>query len=120
MICNPEAESFFLGVQAHDEAGGAFVESLARLGEYELRGDLRRLHAPYAVTADTVFGGASDLALVYYRLHPRDLAIALASGAEPAPIGPEWVRFVLFRADWPKPDLAHFARRAYDYARTRA
>ncbi|HZQ75378.1 MAG TPA: hypothetical protein VFB08_20885 [Burkholderiales bacterium] len=45
-------------------------------------------------------------------------AIALATGGVEAPIGPEWVRIELFRPHWPKPDLAHWALRAYDFART--
>jgi len=54
----------------------------------------------------------------FWRLRPGDYEIAIRSGAEPAPIGPEWVQFTLFRSDWPKADLAHWALRAYDFART--
>ena len=54
----------------------------------------------------------------FWCLRPDDYKIAIATGAEPAPIGPEWVKITLFRADWPQPDLAHWALRAYDFART--
>jgi len=112
-------EAFFEALQAHSDCGEAFIDALVGLGDYELRGDLRAFGAPYAVTNGTVFAGASDMRLVYFRLNPADRAIALASGGEPAPaaLGDAWVRFVLFRADWPRIDLKHFARRAYDFAR---
>src|SRR5690349_3240283 len=113
------AEAFFRALQAHSDVGEALIDALAGLGDVELRGELRALGAPYAVTNDIVFAGASDMQLVYFRLAPADRAIALASGAEPAPdaLGAEWVRFVLFRADWPRIDLKHFARKAYAFAR---
>jgi hypothetical protein len=72
----------------------------------------------YAVTNDLVFCGAAGMVDTFWRLRAADFAIAIASGATPAAIGPEWVRIELFRPDWPRPDLAHWAMRAYDYART--
>ena len=115
---NPEAEEFFLARSAHDEVGTALIASLKRLGEYEVRGELGSYKAPYAVTAQIVFGGAAGMVDTYWRLRPADIAIALATGAEPATIGPDWVRIALFRPDWPQPDIAHWALRAYDFART--
>jgi hypothetical protein len=44
----------------------------------------------------------------------------MATGAEPCGLGPEWVRIVLFRNDWPAPDLKFWALRAYDFAKTGA
>ena len=118
MIANPEAEQFFLSHSAHVEVGSAVIESLKPLGEYELRGELRGHKSPYAVTANIVFCGAAGMSDTFWRLRPADHQIALATGAEQAAIGPEWVRIALFRPDWPKPDLPHWALRAYDYART--
>jgi hypothetical protein len=115
---NADAEQFFLTRFARDEVGTAFIESLGRLGEYEVRGDLRIYRSPYAVTADVVFSGASGMADTFWRLDPEDHAIALACGAEQAEIGAEWVRITLFRANWPKPDLDHWALRAYVFARS--
>jgi hypothetical protein len=115
---NPEAEEFFLSRTARDEVGTALIESLKRLGEYELHGDLRVCKAPYAVTAQTVFCGAAGMVDTFWRLRPSDCAIALATGAEPASIGPDWVRIALFRPHWPQPDIAHWALKSYDFART--
>jgi mannose-6-phosphate isomerase-like protein (cupin superfamily) len=116
-VRNPEAESFFLARSARDEVGTLLIDSLKPLGEYELRGDLRVYKSPYAVTRDTVFCGASGMTHTHWRLDAKDRAIALATGAEPCEIGPDWVRFEHWRPAWPKVDVAHWALRAYVFAR---
>jgi hypothetical protein len=118
MVRNSEAEQFFLSRFARDEVGTALLRSLEKLGEYEVRGDLRVYRSPYAVTANFVFCGAAGTSDTYWRLRPKDWTIAIATGAEESSIGPEWVRIELFRSDWPTPDLAHWALRAYNFART--
>ena len=116
---NPEAESFFLARSARDEVGSALIHEVKTLGDYELRGNLRQYKSPYAVTAGLVFCGAAGMFDAFVRLSAADRTIALATGATPADdLGPEWVCITLFRHDWPKPDLNHWVRRAYDYART--
>ncbi|HVT36397.1 MAG TPA: hypothetical protein VHE37_12475, partial [Nevskiaceae bacterium] len=72
-------------------------------------------------TAGIVFAGASGTADTWFRLAPADRAIALAAGAQAAPeLGPDWVRLPLFRPNWPKLDLVHWARKAYAHARGQA
>jgi len=115
---NPEAEEFFLSRSAHDEVGVALMEAISFLKDYRLLGDLGQYKAPYAVTADWVFCGAAGMANTYWRLRLKDKTIALSTGALEASIGTEWVCIEIFRLDWPKPDLAHWALKAYDYART--
>lgn len=114
---NPEAEEFFANRYARDEVGTAFMDSLKPLGEYEIKGDLRIYRAPYAVTRDIVFGGASDMCDVYYRLRPGDYEIAIATGGAACSLGEGWAKFTLYRPGWPKFDLEHWAHRAYDFAR---
>lgn len=114
------AHAFFAARQAHSDVAVLFCGSLKRLGEHEVRGDLRSFSAPYAVTSGVVFAGASDMSFAYYRLNATDRAIALQTGAETTDLGEEWVRLTLFRANWPQFDLGHWALRAYDYARTGA
>jgi hypothetical protein len=118
MVHNPETENFFLSRSAHDEVGVALMEAVRPLNDCRLLGDLGKYKAPYAVTADWVFCGAAGMANTYWRLRHKDKIIALLTGAVEATIGPEWVCIELFRLDWPKPDLAHWALKAYDYART--
>jgi len=116
---NPEAEAFFSVREAHSDVAEVFVASLERLGEYELR------HAPahsgygaiYAITKGIVFCGVAGGLQSYWRLRPHDFDTALSTGADRAPIGPEWVTITSFRNDWPQPDLPFWALRAYDYAR---
>src|SRR5206468_10155796 len=108
-----DAEEFFKCRQARDEVGTLFIQSLRRLGDYELRGDLRAFRAPYAVSNEFVFGGASSMNVIYYSLDAADRRIALATGAEAADLGDDWVKFLVFRAGWPRPDLEHWALAAY-------
>ena len=117
-MINPEAETWFLSRSARDEVGSALLAALKKLGDCEVRGDLGAYRSPYAVTAGIVFCGAAGMADTFWRLRDSDRTIALATGAVPADIGPEWVRIELYRKNWPAPDLAHWALRAYDYART--
>jgi len=118
MLLNPEAEQYFASLYARDEVGTALIDSLKRLGEYEVRGDLRIYRAPYAVTKDVVFCGAAGTSDTFWRLRPSDRRIALDTGAEAAAIGLDWVRIQLFRIDHPAPDPFYWALRAYDFART--
>lgn len=120
MLRNPEAEQFFSSLSAHSDVGEALFTSLKKLGEYETRGNIKVYGAPFVVTAETVFCGAADMQDTFWRLRPDDykIAIAIATGAEPAPLGTEWVKISLFRSDWPQPDLSYWALRAYDFART--
>ena len=64
-----------------------------------------------------IFCGAAGMDATYWRLRPSDASVALQSGAESATIGAEWVKILSFRCDWPRPDLAFWALRAYDFAR---
>ena len=120
-VLNPEAERYFEQRSAHDEVGVMLLESLKRLGEYEVRGNLPVFRSPYAVTKNIVFCGAAGMRTVLYRLRPADVETALQTGASRTPeIGPEWVSIEVFRANFPKPDLDFWSLRAYDFARTGA
>ena len=118
MLRNPEAEKYFINLSAHSDVGSDFLESLKQLGEFEVRGNLEEYKAPYGVTEEVVFCGAAGMHETFWRLRAEDYKIAIATGAEHAPIGKEWVKITLYRSGWPKVDLAHWALRAYDYART--
>jgi hypothetical protein len=118
MIRNPDAEKYFSKLSAHSDVAEEFSRSIKRLGDCEVRGHGDDFPAIYAVTNEWVFGAAAEMNYTYWRLRPSDVTIALATGAVRAPMGPEWVQIALFRNDWPKPDIAHWALRAYDYART--
>jgi len=118
MLKNPEAAEFFSDLSAHSDLSSELFASLTKLGEFEQRGGADQFAAPYFVTAGTVFCAGAGMSDTYWRLRPSDVAIAIATGAELAPIGADWVRIPLFRSSWPRPDLGHWALRAYDFART--
>jgi hypothetical protein len=118
MLRNPDAERYFSKLSAHSDVAEELLRSLKRLGDCEVRGGGVEYAALYAVANGLVFCAAAGMSDTYWRLRPTDVAIAVATGAKPAGAGSEWVEIALFRPDWPKPDLAHWALRAYDYART--
>jgi hypothetical protein len=118
MLRNPEAAEFFRPLSAHSDVASELAGALTKLGDYELNSAPREYGAQFAVTADTVFCGAAGMASTYWRLSAADREIAVATGARPAPIGPDWVEITLFRSNWPKPDLRHWALRAYGHARS--
>jgi hypothetical protein len=118
MVRNPEAEGFFAPLSAHSDVASELAGALSKLGDYQLSSAPREYGARFAVTAETVFCGAAGMASTYWRLSTPDREIALATGATPAPIGPDWVEITLFRSDWPKPDLRHWALCAYRHARS--
>jgi hypothetical protein len=115
---NAGAESFFLQRSAHDEVGTELINAVKPLGDYQVLGDLKNYRSPYIVTKSVVFSGASGQKTIHFRLRPRDREIALKTGADGSEVGPDWIQFTLFRADWPKVDLQFWARIAYDYARS--
>jgi len=118
MLHNPEVEKYFSKLSAHSDVAEEFLKSLKRLGDYQVSGGGKDYAALYVVTKGLVFCAAAGMSETYWRLRPSDIKIARATGANPSAVGPEWVEVVLFRSDWPKPDIAHWALRAYDFART--
>jgi hypothetical protein len=102
VLRNPEAAQFFAALQAHSDVAGELLASLKKLGDFEHRHGETQYAAPYIVTAGVVFCGAAGMSDTYWRLRAKDIEVALATGATPAPIGPEWVVIPLFRSDWPR------------------
>ena len=46
LVIDPQFESFFKAHQAHSDVGLLFLDSLEKLGDYEVRGNLRGFAAP--------------------------------------------------------------------------
>jgi hypothetical protein len=118
MLQNPEVEKYFEPLSAHSDVAEELFKALEPLGEYEIRGGPIECAAPYVVTKDIVFCGAAGMSETYWRLRPKDIVIALATGGQKTDLGGEWVKIILFQSDWPIPDLKHWALKAYDFART--
>ena len=104
---------------AHDEVASALLGATRALGDVVTYcPDSKQFRYVLAATRGTVFGVATGMSSVSFRLDREMCRRALQSGAEAASeIGPDWVSFTLFRSDWPAPDLAFWALKAYALAR---
>ncbi len=118
MLINSEIGKHFEKLSAHSDVASELYSAIKRLGEYELCGGGPNYAAIYGVTNSIVFCAAAGMCSTFWRLRQDDVEIALATGARRTELGPEWVEITLYQANWPKPDLAHWALRAYDYALT--
>jgi hypothetical protein len=118
MLQNPAIAAHFETLGAHSDVSSEVLAALKKLGEHEVRHGASDYPALYVVTRNIVFCGASGMSSTYWRLMPADIDIAVRTGADRTELGPEWVEFRLYQAGWPKLDLAHWALRAYDFART--
>ncbi len=118
MTTHAEVIAYFAPLSAHSDVALELEAALERLGNYRLEVMDRQFGAIYAITGDTIFCAAAGLNGTFFRLRPVDVETAYKTGAEPCGLGPEWVRIALFRNDSPKPDLAFWALRAFDFAKT--
>ena len=103
----------------HSDPAEVLIKSATPCGDWIVFSPSFAAHRYLAlITNRTVFALGIGLSSVCYRL-PDDLrATALTTGAvEANDIGSLWVRFELFRADRPAPDLAFWTLRAYAAAR---
>jgi hypothetical protein len=103
----------------HDEVGEALLRSAERCGEWVAFSPSFASYRYIAlVTARRVFALGLGQRTVAYRLPAVLHATALQSGGAAADdIGSDWVRFELFRADHPAPDLDFWTLKAYAFAR---
>ena len=103
----------------HDDTADALLRSAEGCGEWVAYSPSFEQYRYVAlVTNRRVFALGIGQRSVCYRLPHALRATAVQTGAVVAgEIGPDWVRFDLFRADWPEPDLAFWTLRAYAGAR---
>lgn len=116
---NAQALSWLADKSAHDEVATALLSSTRTLGDVVTYcPDPKQFRYLVTATRGIVFGAATGMSTVSFRLDRENCQRALQSGAEAATeIGPDWVSFTLFRNDWPAPDLAFWALKAYVLAR---
>ena len=105
----------------HSDTGEALIHSAEQCGDWvAFSPSFQQCRYVALVTNRTVFALGLGQRSVLYRLPHRLHATALATGAvDASEIGSDWVRFELFRPDWPTPDLAFWTLRAYAAARER-
>jgi hypothetical protein len=105
----------------HSDTGEALIRSAEQCGDWvAFSPSFHECRYVALVTNRTVFALGLGQRSVPYRLPHLLQATALATSAVDAPeIGSGWVRFELFRPDWPTLDLAFWTLRAYAAARER-
>jgi hypothetical protein len=103
----------------HSDTGEALLRSAQSCGEWlAFSPSFGQCRYVVLVTNRTIFGLGHGQRSVCYRVPVSLRPTALASGAvEAQDIGASWVRFELFRAEWPAPDLSFWTLKAYAAAR---
>jgi hypothetical protein len=104
---------------AHSDIADVLAVAVKPLGDARLFcPDRQQYRYVVASTKGVVFAFAVGMDTIAFRLDERMKSRALASGASAYPAGgPDWVSFILFRADWPNVDCAFWALKAYVHAR---
>ena len=104
----------------HSDCGDALLRAAAeKCGEWQAYSpSFRQCLYVALITGRRIFALGLGQRSVCLRLPPKLQEIALQTGAvDAAEIAPGWVRFELFRADWPTPDLTFWTLQAYAAAR---
>ena len=118
---NQEVTSYLVRHQpsCHSDIGEVLIRSADKCGEwFAFSPSFEQCAFVLLVTNRTVFALGMGQRSACYRLPGRLHTTALATGAvEVGEIGADWVRFELFRADRPNPDLAFWTLKAYTTAR---
>ena len=107
------------GRYAHSDIAEKLENAVTSLGDVQhFCPDTRNYKYLVVSTKDVVFGVATGMTTIAFRLDSTFKERALRTGADDAPeIGRNWVSFTLFRGDWPAVDLEFWARKAYVFAR---
>ena len=105
----------------HSDIGSTLIHAASACGEWlAFSPSFQRCRYVALVTNKRIFALGLGMRLACYRLSAEMEPIALQTGATAATeIGPCWVRFDLFRSNWPAPDLPFWTLRAYAAARGR-
>ncbi len=103
----------------HDDTAEALLRAAEGCGEWVAYSPSFAQYRYVAlVTNRRIFALGIGQRSVCYRLPQAFRTTAVQTGAAIAgEIGPDWIRFDLFRSEWPRPDLAFWTLRAYACAR---
>jgi hypothetical protein len=103
----------------HSDTGDALIRAAERCGEWAaFSPSFQQCRYVALITNRTIFALGLGQRSVCYRVPTSLEETALSTGAVGAgEIGSNWVRFELFRAEWPMPDLVFWTLRAYGAAR---
>ena len=104
---------------AHSDVTEVLLQAIAPLGDVQTFCPNASQYKYFLVsTRQIIFGFATGMNSISFRLDPIIKARALATGGNDLTvISPEWISFTLFRDDWPEIDVTFWARKAYVFAR---
>lgn len=115
---NEDVLSFLAGTSAHDDVAGELFNATNSLGDVHRFCPDKSQYLYFVVYTDaTIFGFATGMNMLGFRLNDEYRSRAIATGARKVPDLNNWVSFELFRSDWPLVDLKFWATRAYVQAR---
>ena len=116
---NQDILMFLQGKSTHSDVADVLIEASAPLGDVQLYSS-DPVNYGYIVltTQDVMFAAAYGMSQIGFRLDETFKGRALETGGFNATdIGPDWVTFELFRANYPAVDLLFWTRKAYLIAR---
>jgi hypothetical protein len=106
-------------MSAHSDVGEVLLKAVKPLGDVQtFCPDWAQCRYVVVSAKGVIFAFAIGMNTIALRLNPPLNTRALTTGGAPVPeLGDAWVKFILFRDDWPEFDLTFWARKAYVYAR---
>jgi len=115
---NQNVLAYLSGASAHGDVAEQLTKASSSLGDLGcFCPDASQFLYVTVYTNATIFGFATGMSTVAFRLARAFRARAIATGANEIPELGDWASFELFRSDWPSVDLTFWATQAYVRAR---
>jgi len=110
---NRQVFDYIKNLHCHSDIAEVLTKAMKPCGDVQFfsPGSYRYLTVS---TQKIIFGFGIGMDTIAFRLNERMKAIAIETGAKALPeCGEEWVKFLPFRANWPKIDFEFWALKAY-------
>lgn len=115
---NQDVLAYLSKTSAHSDVAEALLNSCRPLGDFHHYCPNPKQYLYIAVyTRDTIFGFATGVSTIAFRLDTEFESRAIATGANQVAELYGWVSFELFRNDWPSVDLKFWALKSYTKVR---
>ena len=110
---NRKVFDYIKNLHCHSDISDVFEEGMKPCGDVQFYSpdNYRYLTAS---TQNIIFAFAAGTDTIAFRLNKKMKMIAIETGGRDfSECGEDWVRFTLFRNDWPKTDLEFWSLKAY-------
>ena len=115
---NQDVLTYLSNTSAHSDVAEALLNSCRTLGDSDHHCPDPMQYLYIAVyTRATIFGFATGMSNIAFRLDNEFASRAIATGANKVAELNGWVSFELFRNDWPSVDLDFWALKSYTQVR---